>query len=277
LAVRLRGRRAECAFLAQVLRDAHDGQSRVAVLRGEAGVGKTSLLEFMAKHASGWRIATAVGVESEMELAYSGLHQLCAPLLQRLDGLPVPQRSAIATVFGQQTGPAPDRLLVGLGVLTLLAEAAEEQPLFCMIDDAQWLDDASAQILTFVARRLLAERIAFVCAVRTGSGDDVLMGLPTLPVTGLADSDARALLLENLPAPLDAAVCEQLLTESRGNPLAVLELPRSWQLGDLAGGFRLPGSSSDDRQNRAGLREAHCSAASRDPAARPHRCGGAPG
>ena len=145
-------------------------------------------------------------------------------------------------MFGLSTGPAPDRFLVGLATLTLFAEVAEQQPLVCIVDDAQWLDHASAQILGFVARRLLAERIALVCAARTGSGDDVLAGLPELPIGGLGDSDARALLLDNVHGPLDAAVCDQIVTESHGNPLALLELPRTWNAAELAGGFGLPGS-----------------------------------
>ena len=240
MAVGLRGRRSECEFLDGVLADALAGQSRAVVLRGEAGVGKSSLLDFVAESAPDWRTATAVGVESEMELAYSGLHQLCAPMLDHLARLPSPQRTALATVFGYEIGPTPDRFLVGLAALTLLAAAADQRPLLCVIDDAQWLDNASAQIVLFVARRLLAERIALVCAVRTGLGDGVLGGLPALPVTGLGDSDARALLLENLPGPVDAAVCEQLLLESHGNPLALLELPRTWNSADIAGGFGLP-------------------------------------
>jgi DNA-binding CsgD family transcriptional regulator/tetratricopeptide (TPR) repeat protein len=177
-----------------------------------------------------------------MELAYSGLHQLCARLLDHLERLPAPQRDALATVFGLHTGPAPDRFLVGLATLTLFAEVAEQQPLICIVDDAQWLDDASAQLLGFVARRLLAERVVLVFAARTGIGDDVLAGLPETPVRGLGDSDARALLLENMHAPLDAAVCEQIITESHGNPLALLELPRTWDPAELAGGFALPDS-----------------------------------
>src|SRR4051794_25044195 len=238
--MRLYGRRAECEFLGTVLADALAGRSRAVVLRGDAGSGKSSLLAFTSEQATGWRIATAVGVESEMELAYSGLHQLCGPLLDRLDQLPAPQRVALATVFGYEAGPAPDRFLVGLATLTLLAEAADRQQLLCVIDDAQWLDNASARIIVFVARRFLAERIALVCAARTGIGDNVLEGLPTLDVAGLGDGDARALLLENLHGPMDAAVCEQLLNESHGNPLALLELPRTWNLTDIAGGFGLP-------------------------------------
>jgi DNA-binding CsgD family transcriptional regulator len=238
--MRLLGRRAECEFLDTVLADARDGQSRVVVLRGDAGAGKTALLDFAVERATGWRTSSAVGIEPEMELPYSGLHQLCAPMLDHLDRLPAPQRMALATVFGHETGPTPDRFLVGLAALTLLADVAEQQPLLCLIDDAQWLDDASAQIMLFVARRLLAERIALVCGARHGIGDDALSGLPTLEVGGLGVSDARALLLENLHGPLDAVVCEQLLNESHGNPLALLELPRTWNIADVAGGYGLP-------------------------------------
>ena len=236
------GRRSECEALDGLLTDVVSGTSRVMVLRGDAGVGKSKLLSYLSHQVAGWRVATAVGVESEMELAYSGLHQLCAPLLDHLDRLPPPQREALAIVFGLGVGAAPDRFLVGLATLSLLADAAEQQPLVCIVDDAQWLDQASAQILAFVCRRLLAERIALVCAVRTGLGDDVLTGLPDLSIQGLGDSDARALLLDNVYGPLDAAVCDQIVSESHGNPLALLELPRSWRATDLAGGFGLPGS-----------------------------------
>jgi DNA-binding CsgD family transcriptional regulator len=237
---RLLGRQTECEALDRLLTDALAGESRVIVLRGEAGVGKSALLQHLSDRAAGWHVATAVGVESEMELAYSGLHQLCGPMLDHLDRLPVPQREALAKVFGLSAGPAPDRFLVGLATLTLFAEVAEQQPLVGIVDDAQWLDQASAQILGFVARRLLAEPIALVSAARTGIGDDVLAGLPELFVNGLGDSDARALLLDNVYGPLDAAVCDQILTESHGNPLALLEFPRSWNVAELAGGFGLP-------------------------------------
>ena len=212
------------------------------VLRGEAGAGKSALLGYVSDRVEGWHVASAVGIESEMELAYSGLHQLCGPMLDQLEHLPVPQREALETVFGLNMGPAPDRFLVGLAALTLFAAVAEKQPLVCILDDAQWLDHASAQILGFVARRLLAERIALVCAARTGSGDDVLADLPELRIGGLGDTDARALLLDNMHGPLDAAVCDQIITESHGNPLALLELPRTWNAADIAGGFGLPGS-----------------------------------
>jgi DNA-binding CsgD family transcriptional regulator len=175
-----------------------------------------------------------------MELAYSGLHQLCAPMLGQLDRLPDPQRSALATVFGRETGPIPDRVLIGLATLTLFAEVSEHQPLVCIIDDGQWLDETSAQIIGFVARRLFAERIALLCGTRTGSGDEVLRGLPELVIQGLGDGDARAVLLANVPGPLDAAVRDQIIAESHGNPLALLELPRTWNTAELAGGFGLP-------------------------------------
>jgi DNA-binding CsgD family transcriptional regulator len=225
-----------------LLADALAGRSRVAVLRGEAGVGKSALLGYLSDRVAGWHVARAVGVESEMELAYAGLHQLCAHMLDHLDQLPAPQRDALETVFGRSVGAAPDRFLVGLATLTLFAEVAEQQPLVCIVDDGQWLDHASAQILGFVARRLLAEPIAVVCAARTGIGDEVLAGLPELPVRGLGDGDARALLLANVPGPLDSRICDQIVTESHGNPLALLELPRTWNVAGLAGGFGLPSS-----------------------------------
>jgi DNA-binding CsgD family transcriptional regulator/tetratricopeptide (TPR) repeat protein len=212
------------------------------VLRGQPGVGKTALLGYLSSHLDGWRVARAVGVESEMELAYSALHQLCAPMLDHLDRLPAPQRVALSTVFGLSAGPVPDRFLVALATLTLLAEVAEEQPLACILDDVQWLDSASAQVLGFVGRRLFAERIALVCAARTGLGDDVLAELPAFPVGGLSVGDARALLLEHVRGPLDAAVCDQIVAESHGNPLALLELPRTRSEADLAGGFGFPDS-----------------------------------
>ncbi len=238
----LLGRSDECAMLDRLSRDAFLGESRIVVLRGEAGVGKSALLAYVSRTSVGWRVATAAGVESEMELAYAGLHQLCAPILDRVERLPDPQRVALETVFGLSAGPVPDRFLVALAVLTLLAEVAEHEPLICLVDDAQWLDEASAQIVGFVARRLLAERVAIVCAVREGPGDTVLAGLPELPISGLGASDARALLLKNVHGPFDAAVCDRIVTESHGNPLALLELPRTWKMADLAGGFGLPDS-----------------------------------
>jgi DNA-binding CsgD family transcriptional regulator/tetratricopeptide (TPR) repeat protein len=211
----------------------------VVVLRGEAGVGKTALLEYLAKRASGCRIARAAGVESEMELAFAGLQQLCGPMLERLDRLPVPQRDALATAFGLRPGDAPDRFLVGLAVLSLLSDVAEEQPLVCLIDDAQWLDQASRQALAFVARRVLAESVALVFATRPADEEQGLDGLPELWIGTLSDADARALLAEALSGPLDEAVRDAIVTETRGNPLGLLELPRSLTPAELAGGFGL--------------------------------------
>src|SRR4029453_12942067 len=194
-AATLLGRGDECAALDRLVADVVGGASRVLVLRGDAGVGKSALLAYLAGRVGPWQHVSAGGVESEMELAYSGLHQLCSPLLGCLDRLPGPQRTAIETVFGLVAGPAPDRLMVGLAALPLVREGAETGPLFLVVDDSQWLDDASAQILGFVARRLLAERVALVCVARTGRGDSVLAEMPALPIRGVGDDDARALLL----------------------------------------------------------------------------------
>ncbi len=238
--VELVGRRAECEALDRLVADVLAGASRVLVLRGDAGVGKSVLLGYLSDRVAGWRVVSAMGVESEMELAYSGLHQLCTPLLDHLDELPVPQRDALATVFGLSPGSAPDRFLVGLAALTLVAQAAEQHPLACIVDDAQWLDQASAQIVAFVARRLLAERVALVCAARTQIEDSALGGLPALAVGRLSDSDAR-LLLGSVHIPLDTAIADRIIAESHGNPLALLELPRTWGAAGLAAGFGLPG------------------------------------
>jgi DNA-binding CsgD family transcriptional regulator len=216
------------------------GESSVLVVRGEAGVGKTALLEYVADGASGCRIARVAGVESEMELAFAGLYQLCAPMLDGLDGLPSPQRDALRVAFGLQDGGAPDRFLVALAVLSLLAEAVEVEPLVCLVDDVQWLDRASVQALAFVARRLLAERIAMVFVVREPNDVNDLTGLPELVVGGLADNDARSLLASAMPGRLDERVRDQIVAETRGNPLALLELPRGLTPAELAGGFGLP-------------------------------------
>ncbi len=218
------------------------GRSGALVVRGEPGVGKTALLEYAIDAASDLRVLRAVGVESEMELPFAALHQLCSPMLDRLDRLPGPQRDALATTFGVSAGAVPDRFLVGLAVLGLLSEVAEERPLLCVVDDAQWLDAASAQGIAFVARRLLAESILVVFAARE-PGEE-LRGLPELVVEGLQKRDARDLLRSVIPGRLDDAVREQIVAETGGNPLALLELPRGRTPGELAGGFRLPGSLS---------------------------------
>ena len=184
----------EREVLERLLAGVRTGQSRVLVLRGEAGVGKTALLRHLSGAAKGCRIARAAGVESEMELPFAGLHALCAPMLDRLEHLPTPQRDALSTAFGLTAGPPPDRFLVGLAVLSLLADAAEEQPLVCIVDDAHWLDRVSAQTLSFVARRLLAERVGLVFALRESGGQHVLEGLPELVIEGLAADEARLLL-----------------------------------------------------------------------------------
>src|SRR3954449_3613469 len=210
----LLGRRSECESLDRLLGSVRSGHSRVLVLRGEAGIGKTALLEYVVERAAGCRIARASGVESEMELPFAGLHQLCAPMLDGLDGLPGPQQDALRVAFGLQEGATPDPFFVALAVLSLLAEAAEARPLVCVIDDAQWLDRGSAQALAFVARRLLAERIAMVFAVREPDHADELAGLPELVVKGIAEGDARALLASALPGILDERIRDRLVAET---------------------------------------------------------------
>ncbi len=236
---RLLGRRSECAALEQLVASVRAGQSRALVLRGDAGVGKSALLEYLAQHSSGCGVARAAGVESEMELAYAGLQQLCAPFLNRIERLPSPQRDALGTAFGLRDGDAPDRFLVGLAVLSLLSDLAEDQPVIGIVDDAQWLDAASAQALAFVARRLGAESVGLVFAVREPSGDRHFEGLPELAVGGLDDRDAHELLATVVTGPLDERVRDRIVAETRGNPLALLELPRGWTPAELAGGFWL--------------------------------------
>jgi DNA-binding CsgD family transcriptional regulator len=236
----LTDRHAECDVLGQLVAAVRAGESRALVVHGEPGVGKTALLEYMAGQASGCRIAHAGGVQSEMELAFAVLHQLCAPMLDRLERLPAPQRDALRTAFGLSAGPAPDRFLIGLAALGLLSEMAGERPLVCIVDDEQWLDSASARVLAFVARRLGAESVGLVFGARVPTGD--LAGLPELVIGGLREDDARALLDSALTGPLDALVRDQIVAEAHGNPLALLELPRGWTAAELAGGFGLPGA-----------------------------------
>jgi DNA-binding CsgD family transcriptional regulator/tetratricopeptide (TPR) repeat protein len=239
----LLGRRTECAALDQLLDDVTDGTGRVLLIRGEEGTGKSALLAYAVERAGKCQVFPVAGVESEQELPYGGLHQLCASLLIHLERLPAPQREAMSVVFGLGAGPPPDRLLVGLATLNLLAEAAAVQPVLCLVDDAQWLDSASAYVLSFVARRLAADAVGCVLATRE-DGDDVHAGLPTVWISGLGNADARALLLRTVPGLLDGAVLDQIVAESHGNPLALLELPLTWNAVDLAGGFGLPGSRS---------------------------------
>ena len=236
----LTDRRAECDVLGRLVAAVRAGESRALVVHGEPGVGKTALLEYLAGQASGCRVAHAGGVQAEMELAFAVLHQLCAPMLDRLERLPAPQRDALRTAFGLSAGPAPDRFLIGLAALGLLSEMAGERPLVCIVDDEQWLDSASAQVLAFVARRLGAESVGLVFGARVPTGD--LAGLPELVIGGLREDDARALLDSALTGPLDALVRDQIVAEAHGNPLALLELPRGWTAAELAGGFGLPGA-----------------------------------
>jgi DNA-binding CsgD family transcriptional regulator len=253
----LRGRDAECAALDHLLDAARKGESRTVVLRGEAGVGKTALLDYAIGSAQDFRVLRSVGVESEMELAFASLHQLCAPILDLRGSLPGPQRQALEVAFGLDSGPAPDRFLVGLATLSLLAEVADERPLVCVIDDAQWLDGASALVLSLVARRLLAEPIGLLFAVREPIDVRELAGLPELMVGGLRDDDARVLLASALLERLDERVRDRIVAESRGNPLALLELPRGLTPGELAGGFALPDARPlADRIERSFLRQA---------------------
>ena len=225
-------------MLDRLLDAVRGGEGRTLVVRGQPGVGKTALLDYLGEQAAGCRIAHAAGVESEMELVYAGLHQLLTPMLDRLERLPAPQANALQTAFGLRPGSAPDRFLVGLAALSLLAEVAEEHPLVCLVDDAQWLDQASAQVLGFVARRLAAESVILVFAARV-LGDE-LAGLPKLEVQGLRGADARALLNSVLTGPLDPRVHDRILAEAAGNPLALVELPRGVTPAELAGGFALP-------------------------------------
>ena len=227
----------ERGVLDQLVTGVRGAQSQVLVLRGEAGCGKTALLMQLSKASNGCRIVWATGVEGEMELAFAGLHSLCAPLLGRLKRLPEPQRQALSTAFGLSVGPPPERFLVGLAVLSLLADAAEEQPLVCVVDDAQWLDQVSSQTLAFVARRLLAERVGLVFSVREQGGEKVLGGLPELLIRGLDAEHARSLLEAMVAGPLDERVKARILDETRGNPLALIELPRGMTPAELAGGF----------------------------------------
>ena len=236
----------------QLLAAARAGRSGVLVVAGEAGIGKTAMLELVRDTAisAGFRAEQSVGAESETQFAFSGLHQLCGRLLDRAGTLPEPQRAALGVALGLRGGPTPDRFLVGLAALNLLAEVAEEHPLLCLVDDAQWLDQASAQVLAFVARRVAAERIVLVFALRDPTPGDVrpFAGLPELRLGELAETDARTLLATGLPTPLDEQVRGRILAEARGNPLALLELPRGAQPAQRAGGFELPDAVSVPRR-----------------------------
>jgi DNA-binding CsgD family transcriptional regulator len=234
------GRNSERQVLDRLLENVRRGESAVLVIRGEAGVGKTALLRYCARQADGFRVAQIAGVESEMELPFAGLHQLCAPMLARLGALPKPQQHALRVAFGLSSGGAPDHFLIALAALSLLAEVAAERPLLCFVDDAQWLDGASGQVLGFVGRRLLAESVLIVFAVREPTDERQFVGLPELQLGGLPEQDARALLATVVAGRLDDRVRDRIVAETGGNPLALLELPRGMTAAELAGGFALP-------------------------------------
>lgn len=243
MSIQLRGRESDRLALDNLTTEARAGRSQVLVLRGEAGVGKTALLEYVSEQADGFTITRVAGVQADMELAFAGLQQLCAPLMGHLDALPAPQRAALEVAFGYGNGPVPDRFLVGLAVLSLMDAASAEQPLLCIVDDAQWLDQVSVQTLAFVARRLLAERVALVFAVRDGH-PDVLAGLPVHTVTGLSEAAARELLESVMIGGIDPLVRDRIVAETRGLPLAILDVPRSVSATELAGGFWISGRRS---------------------------------
>ncbi|MEV0292414.1 AAA family ATPase [Nocardia sp. NPDC050710] len=233
----LTGRAQERLALERLLDTVRGGRSGVLVIRGEAGVGKTALLRYCASRATGCHVVQIAGVQSELELPFAALQQLCVPMIGQAATLPEPQQHALAVAFGSAAGPAPDRLVLGLGVLGLLAESAAERPLVCLIDDAQWLDEASSQILAFVGRRLLAESVLLLCAIREPADEWLLADLPDITIEGLSDADARALLAATIPGKLDEQVRDRLISETRGNPLALLELPTRMSRAELAGGF----------------------------------------
>jgi DNA-binding CsgD family transcriptional regulator len=233
----LRGRGQQCEVLDGLLAEVRAGRSRVLVVRGSPGTGKTALLGYAAATAQDFQVARAVGVESEMELPFAALHQLCGVMLSRRARLPGPQRDALGVAFGLCSGTAPDRFLVGLAVLGLLADVAADQPLLCLVDDAQWLDQASAQVLAFVTRRLDAESVAVLFGTRDPAVRGGIAGLPELELEGLPDADAAELLASVIPGRLDERVRDRIIAESGGNPLALLELPHGVTALELAGGF----------------------------------------
>jgi DNA-binding CsgD family transcriptional regulator len=239
-----RGRARERQVLDGLLDRIRGGECAVLVIRGEAGIGKTELMRYCARQASGCRLVQIVGVESEMELPLAALHQLCGPLLGGLPALPEPQQRALQVAFGLAAGTAPDPFMVGLAVLSLLGENAAARPLVCLVDDAQWLDEASSQVLGFVGRRLLAEPVLLLFAARESAGEQMFPGLPALTVEGLTEEDARALLTAAVPGPLDERVRDRIVAETQGNPLGLLELATRLSEAELAGGFANPPQAS---------------------------------
>ena len=239
-----RGREQERATLDQMLDRVRGGESAALVIRGEAGIGKTALIQYCARQASGCRVARIAGVESELELPFAAIHQLCKPVFAGIDALPEPQQQALRVAFGLAVGTPPDRFVVGLAVLGLLAEAAAERPFICLVDDAQWLDEPSRSALGFVARRLLAEPLLLLLSVRETGDNQLFAALPSLSLDGLSEQDARALVTFAVPGHLDDQVRDRIVSETGGNPLRLLELPREMSQAELAGGFREPQTDS---------------------------------
>ena len=235
-----RGRKRERSELDGMLRRVREGESAVLVIRGEAGIGKTALMRYCARQASGCRLVQIAGVESELEMPFAGLHQLCRPMVERIGALPWPQQQALRVSFGLATGNPSDRFLVGLAVLALLAEAAAERPLVCLVDDVQWLDEPTRQVLAFVGRRLHAEAVLLLFGVREAGSEQLMPDVPAMTLEGLAEEDARALLTAAVQRQLDPQVRDRIVAETHGNPLALLELPRAMSPADLAGGFGMP-------------------------------------
>jgi DNA-binding CsgD family transcriptional regulator len=233
----LLGRREEQRRLAALLHGAREGRAGVLVLRGEAGIGKSVLLSDLAKNADDFCICRAAGVESEMELAYAGLQQLCGPLAGHNVELTTLRRNALDQVFGLTEGAPPERFLVGIAALDLVATAAQKQPIVWLIDDAQWIDQASMQAIGFVGRRLLAERVVILIATRDVSDGNELAGLPELRIGGLNSEDAGKLFDSVVSGPTDPLVRDRVISETRGNPLALLELPRVWTTAELVEGL----------------------------------------
>lgn len=240
----LRGRHVECAQVEDLLNQARAGRSGVMVVRGDAGIGKTALLDYAVGAAHDFQVARASGVQSEMELPFAALHQLCGRFMGMAEALPSPQATTLRVAFGVDEGDSPRRFLIGLGVLSLLSAVAEKKPLLCVIDDAQWLDQASAQALSFVGRRLEADAVVLLFAMRDASPSHGLESLPVLTLAGLSDDDASVLLTSKIQGRLDDQVRNRIIAEAHGNPLALLELPAAFTEEALAGGFGLSGSVS---------------------------------
>jgi DNA-binding CsgD family transcriptional regulator len=238
----LLGRRNECRVLDRVLAAAQAGRGGAIVIYGEPGIGKSALLNYAVDSAPGFQVLRAIGNEVEKELPFAAAQQLCAPASETMRSLPIPHRDALGVAFGHMRGSPPDHLLVGLALLDLVSQLASDKPVLCVVDDAQWLDAESAQAFAFAAGRLGSASVAFLLGARTVPAD--LNGLPLLPVVALGQADARSLLRSALPDPFDEHVFERIVAEARGNPLALLELPRGFASAERAGGFAHPASVS---------------------------------